>query len=163
MSRFNHHPSREYTQLVGEIESSLDELGVTETTTAVADALEETLREGFKRGYNVDGTTDGSACVGRLVAGWNGCNHGMRRKGDDSDTPPHKPPHADHADLWLRDGEPAVYSMHLYDVQTKEIRDLLEFADRWGLEIEIHGSSWYYANRTVHIVLYPPELFEPRE
>ncbi|GAB3330071.1 hypothetical protein GCM10027355_36360 [Haloplanus salinarum] len=37
--------------------------------------------------------------------------------------------------------------------------DLCEFASTYGLELSIHGKSWYNLGSTVHVVLYPPERY----
>lgn len=62
---------------------------------------------------------------------------------DDPQGPPHKPLASDHATLWLDDGEPAVYSMHVYPGNIERLNaaeppynlwfDLFEFAAEWGL------------------------------
>ena len=67
----------------------------------------------------------------------------------DSYNPPHSPPYADHATLWLDDDEPALYSMHIYPPEFKVVSktaapdgdwlrngwfDLAGFAETWGLE-----------------------------
>lgn len=160
MSRFTHTPSPEYSAFV----KAIQEYATTDhddphedVLTAVADALEDHLRDQFKQQHNVDEIAE-TACIGRLIAGGDACHHtGLPMNGDASVQPPHHPPHADHTELWLRDGAPEVFSMHLYDLHRDELQELLEFADRHGLEMSVDPSSWYYLGRTTHIVFYPPE------
>lgn len=163
MTRHNHHPSSEYQELAARIEEFAEENSTDDAVRAVADGLEDALREEFKQSYDVDGTTDGTDCIGRLIAGWSTCKHGWNEpKNPSPDHPPCKPPHADHADLWLHDGEPAVYTMHLYDLHRDEVRDIVDFADEYGLEVSINPSSWYFPSRTTHVVFYRPEWLRQR-
>jgi len=158
MSRFNHFPSAAYREFVSTVKEFADR-DDEDVVTATADALEDELRARFMDAHGVDATAE-TTCIAPLVAGWDDCQHVLPRKGDDGETPPHHPPHADHCDLWLDDGTPAAFTMHLYDVGRETLADLLDFADRWGLDFRISPASWYYANRTGLVVLYPPERFE---
>lgn len=160
MSRFNQTPSPAYSAFVKTIQeyATTDHDAPREDVlTAVADALEDHLRNQFKQKYEVDETAD-TACIGRLIAGGDACHHtGLVMTGAETAQPPHQPPHADHADLWLRDGTPEVFSMHLYDLNRDELQDLLEFADRQGLDLDIDPSSWYHVGQAIHVVFYPLE------
>lgn len=155
MTRHNQHPSPEYLGLVESIEEFVQENSFDDGLRAAADGLEDGYREQFKAGYAVE-TTANTACIGRLIEGWSMCKHGWHqpRDGSADDQPPCKPPHADHADLWLRDGEPAAYSMHLYDVDQDVLGDLFDFAEAYGLEVAIEPSSWYFPGQTTQIVFY---------
>lgn len=159
MSRFNHNPTRRYREIVSRLQDYAEGADPQEDPVrAAADALEDDLREDFKKRHHVDETTGGADCIGRLIAGWSSCQHGgVRPRGERSDLPPHRPPHPDHCDLWLRDGEPAAYTMHLYDVGHDVLEEVLAFADEHGLEAEIDPTSWYYLGRTVHIVFTKSE------
>lgn len=68
-------------------------------------------------------------------------------------------PHADHPDRWLdANGDPVVHASHPYDLERAELADILNFADRWGLELRIQSWSYYYPNKTTCVCLFPPEL-----
>jgi hypothetical protein len=77
--------------------------------------------------------------------------HSPLEADDDPDGPPHAPPASDHATLWLDDGEPALYSMHVYPGNIELIEaeepphnqwfDLFEFASTWGLEVSVLPKS----------------------
>ena len=97
-----------------------------------------------------------TACIRRLITGDDDCFCSDARSWIDRereqigarDEPPHQPPHADHATLWLdEDGEPAVYSMHIYlgnipnytpskiaeaDQQRNGWFDIVTWAEHWG-------------------------------
>jgi hypothetical protein len=79
---------------------------------------------------------------------------------DSPDQPPHSPPAADHATLWLNeDGDPTLCGMHVYPGNIERLNaedppynqwfDLFEFAREWGLEVSILPKSWYARGRTV--------------
>lgn len=156
MTRHRHDPPPGYVDLVDHIREFADEQGGNNAIRAVADGLEDLLREQFKASYGVDKTTDGGRCIGRLISDGGRCTHNTPSKWSSSGDPPHSPPHADHADLWLADGEPAAYTMHLYDFEGDQMRDVVEFADEWGLSVRSEPWSWYFPNQTVHVVFFNP-------
>lgn len=179
MSRFNHHPSSEYRAFVETIREYADDQEPGENVRrAIADALENHLRERFQNAWKVDSTAD-TACLRRLITGENECNCDRswvdreRETVGEGDDPPHKPPHSDHASLWLQDDEPAVYSMHVSHPELQLVSktaepdpeqrqrngwfDIVQCAEHWGLEIAVMPTSWYNAFSTINIVFYPPE------
>ena len=95
--------------------------------------------------------------------------HSTFKADNDPTESPHKPPACDYATLWLDDGEPAVYSMHLYPGNDEQLDsqgpphnswfDILEFASDWELEVSIYPQSWYNLGSTVQIILNPPERY----
>ena len=98
MSRFTHTPSPAYSAFV----KAIQEYATTDhddpredVLTAVADGLEDHLRDQFKQQHDVHETA-GTACIGRLIAGREACHHtGLPLNGAASAQPPHQPPHAD--------------------------------------------------------------------
>lgn len=159
MSRFNHTPSPEYREFRDKIKeyAEADHEPGEDILTVIADGLADYLEDAFRDGWNADRKAD-TACIAPMVSDWDECNHNFAMRGDPSDTPPHHPPHADHPDLWVdADGEPVVHASHLYHLERDELKDLLDFADQWGLELRIQ-SSYYYPNRTTCVCFYPPEL-----
>jgi len=99
----------------------------------------------------------------------NECPYNPLEADTDPTGPPHSPPASDHANLWLDDGEPAVYSMHVYPGNIEQPDDaeppynqwfdLFKFAAEWDLEVSVLGKSWYNLGSTVQIVFYPPERY----
>ena len=43
----------------------------------------------------------------------------------------------------------------LYDLDRDELADLLNFADRWELELRIQPWSYYFPNKTTCVCFYP--------
>ena len=135
---------------------------------ALAAIMGEYQRDAFVQAFDVDEPAE-KACIRRLITGEEECTYSPLEADDDPSGPPHKPPASDHATLWLDDGEPAVYSMHVYPGNIERLDaaeppynlwfDLFEFAAEWGLEVSILPKSWYNLGSTVHIVLYPPERY----
>lgn len=177
MSRFNRSPSPAYRAFVStaqEYTNDDQESGVG-VRRAIADALENHLRERFKNAWKIDSTAD-TACFRCLITGENECNcdrswvdHELEIVGEGDE-----PPHSDHASLWLdEDDEPAVYSMHVSHPERQMVSktaapdpeqrqrngwfDIVDCAEHWGLEIAVMPVSWYNAFSTVNIVFYPPE------
>jgi hypothetical protein len=181
MSRFNRQPSQAYRTFVETIREYADanqEPGEA-VTRAIADALADELRERFKDHWAVTSTAD-TACLRRLITGADDCpcdRSWIDREVETvgvGDDPPHKPPHSDHASLWLdANDEPAIYSMHVHHPAQQSVSqtaatdpdqrqrngwvDIVRCAEHWGLEIAVMPVSWYNAFSTVNIVFYPPE------
>ncbi|ELY48920.1 hypothetical protein C495_01060 [Natronorubrum sulfidifaciens JCM 14089] len=111
---------------------------------ALGAIMGESQRDAFLDAFDIDEAAE-TACIRRLITG--------------EEMPP----------LWLDDGEPAVYSMHVYpgNIERLDAReppynlwfDLFEFAAEWGLEVSILPKSWYNLGSTVHVIFYPPERF----
>jgi hypothetical protein len=110
------------------------------------------------------------ACIAHLIDGREDCPHNPVGEDDNPHAPPHKPPAAEHSTLWLDDdGSPALYGMQVYPGSIERLDaeeppynqwfDLCEFASTYGLELSVHGTSWYNLGSTVHIVLYPAERY----
>lgn len=187
MSRFNRHPSpeyREFVETVREYAESEHDPGE-DVYRALADALEEDLRAGFQSYWGVDEQSDGPACIRRVITGDEECRCASTRSWEDReleqvgarDDPPHSAPYSDHASLWLADGEPVLYSMHVHHPELQLVSktaapegerrrngwfDLLHFAEHWGLEIGVTPWSWYNAFTTTNIVFYSPEWMRQR-
>jgi hypothetical protein len=136
---------------------------------ALAAIMGEYQRDAFVQAHDLDRPAE-KACIARLIDGRDECPHHAVGQDDDPRAPPHKPPAADHSTLWLDDdGSPALYGMHVYPGNIELLEadskprnqwfDLCEFASQYGLELSVHGKSWYNLGSTVHIVLYPPERY----
>lgn len=181
MNRFNHHPSKEYSEFKETVQEYAreDHDPGEDVYRALADALQEHLRDRFKSYWSVDERAD-TACIRRVITGEVECPCTDTRSWEEReleriggrDDPPHDAPHEDHAELWLDDGEPVVYSMHVSAPETQTVSetaarggqtqrngwfDLLDFAREWGLEFAVTPWSHYHAFSRVNIVLYSPE------
>ncbi|WP_226043532.1 hypothetical protein [Natrinema sp. DC36] len=183
MNRFNRFPSEEYSEFVDVVQEYTDadhEPGE-DVLRALADALEDHLREGFKRRWGVDEAAD-TACIRREITGADECEcgstsarswiHREQEAVGGRDDPPHAAPHSDHATLWLDDGEPVLYSMHISMPEIQSVSrtaapdgetirngwfDIFEFAQHWGLEVGVTPWSHYHAFSRTNVVLYSPE------
>jgi hypothetical protein len=135
---------------------------------ALGAIMGEYQRDAFVDAHDLDGPAE-TACIARLIDRYEECPHNVVGEDEDPNAPPHAPPAADHATLWLDDGEPAVYGMHVYPGNIERLDsdepphnqwfDVFGFAQRYGLEVSIHPKSWYNLGRTVHVVFYPPERY----
>lgn len=137
---------------------------------ALGAILGEYQRDAFLEAFDLDEPAE-TACIRRLITGDTECRHSPAEddRAPDPDGPPHAPPASDHATLWLDDGEPALYSMHVYPGNIERLDaqepphnlwfDVFEFAAEWGLEVSILPKSWYNLGTTVHVIFYPPERY----
>jgi len=135
---------------------------------ALGAIMGEYQRDAFAQAFDLDEPAE-QACIRRLITGEDECPHSPLEANDDPTGPPHKPPASDHATLWLDDGEPALYSMHVYPGNIERLDseepphnlwfDVFEFAAEWGLEVSVLPKSWYNLGSTVQVVFYPPERY----
>lgn len=135
---------------------------------AVGAIMGEYQRDAFVKAFDVDEPAK-QASIRPLITGEDDWSHSPFEADSDPSNPPHKPPASDHATLWLDDGDPAVYSMHVYPGNIERLDaeelpynlwfDLFDFARKWGLEISILPKSWYNLGSTVHVVFYAPERY----
>jgi hypothetical protein len=136
---------------------------------ALAAIMGEYQRDAFITAFNLDESAE-TACIRRLITGEDECPHSPFEDDDDPTGPPHTPPANDHATLWLDDdGDPALYSMHVYpgniefldspEPPRNQWFNVFKFAEQWGLEISILPTSWYNLGSTVHVIFYPPERY----
>lgn len=162
----------EYNQLEQAVHDYLDH-GPEDPTwndiwQALAAIMGEYQRDAFIEAFDLDEPAE-RACIRRLITGEDECPHSPLEADDDPQGPPHKPAASDHATLWLDDGEPVLYSMHVYPGNIERLDakepphnlwfDVFEFAREWGLEVSILPKSWYNLGSTVHVVFYPPERY----
>jgi|APHM01.1.fsa_nt_gi hypothetical protein len=160
-------PYEQYNQLkqaVTEyIEQSDREVGIERALAAIQ---WKQRRDQFVDGHHISGPAD-KACIARLIGGYDECPHNhVTGEHDDPAAPPHSPPASDHPTLWLgEDGDPALYSMHVYQMDLEhDVEDgpdnrrfqLVDFARHFGLEIGVRD-SWYNPGSCQQIVYYPPE------
>lgn len=139
---------------------------------ALGAIMGEFQRDAFVKAFDLDEPAE-QACIRRLITGDDECPHSPLEADEDPTGPPHSPPADDHATLWLDDGEPALYSMHVYPGNIERLDseepphnlwfDVFEFAAEWGLEVSILPKSWYSLGTAVHIVFYPPERYRNNE
>jgi len=162
----------EYDQLRDAVEAYLDhepdDPAWNDIWRALGAIMGEYQRDAFREAFDVDERAE-KPCVRRLITGEDECPHSALEGDDDPDDPPHQPPAADHATLWLDDGELALFSMHVYPGNIERLGaeeppynqwfDLFEFASTWGLEVSVLPKSWYNLGSTVQVVFYPPERY----
>jgi hypothetical protein len=165
-------PSPEYDQLRDAVYEYLDhdpeDPQWADIWKALAAMMGEYQRDAFAQAFTVDEPAE-KPCIRRLITGENECPHSTLEANDGPQGPPHSPPASDHATLWLDDGEPALYSMHVYpgnielldaaEPPRNQWFDVFEFGARWGLEVSILPKSWYNLGSTIHVVFYPPERY----
>lgn len=166
--------SEEYKQLEQAIRDYINTdpddtgIGIRSIWDVFAHVMGGYQRDRFVEAYNLDEPAD-KACIGRLISGHDECPHHVVEPDDDPNAPPHSPPASDHATLWLDDGEPAVYSMHVYPANIERLDssepphnlwfDVFAFAQQHGLEVSVHPTSWYNVGTTIQVLLYPPERY----
>jgi hypothetical protein len=162
----------EYEQLREAVDAYLDhepeDPAWSDIWRALGAIMGEYQRDAFVEAFDLDGVAE-TACIRRLVTGEDECPHSALEADPDPTGPPHNPPAADHATLWLDDGEPAVYGMHVYPGNIERLEaeeapynqwfDLFEFASEWGLEVSVLPKSWYNLGSCVHVVFYAPERY----
>lgn len=78
--------------------------------------------------------SDGHACIARLLG--RRCMM-LDPRPRNQEGPPCTPPGADHSDLWIRGGKPVVYTTQPYQLSHKHLVELVEFCNRWGLEVKV--------------------------
>jgi hypothetical protein len=61
-------------------------------------------------------------------------------------------PWMDHVTGWTKDGAAALLLCQPYQMSPEDLRDLMQTADRFGIEAWVHGDGWY-GNGTVAIEL----------
>lgn len=113
---------------------------------AADDAAVIATLDRFMGSYSVDNPSTGRACIDRLRG------HRCTRYRDDDEL--HHIPHHDHTGLWLRDGEPTVYTAHLYDCNERERQDIRDFAEEHNLRADISTElSWYWPGDTTLVAI----------
>lgn len=118
---------------------------------AVASALRDELLHTFMDRYEVDEPTGGAACLYRLKNTSGRCTHGMPQSPSNDQ---HAPPLSDHCELWLANGEPAVYVSHEYEpLSGRRIADMVDWCNKRGYRVEVEAESYYYPTRTVMFVI----------
>lgn len=140
---------------------------------ALAAIMSAYQRQQFLQAFGLDEPAE-VACIRRLITDGDECPHSP---GSDTEHPhlPHEPPASDNATLWLADGDPALFSMHVTPDSFGRLRhdhqqegetpadtdwlEIFEFAAEQGLEVSVLPTSWYEIGSTVQIVLYPPERY----
>lgn len=132
MSSFIEEKQRtpEYDRAVAALRALPAEL----TTRAFAEATCAAREEAWARRYGLK-RSSGHSCVARLLG--KRCRYGEYKAGD---APPCRPPGSDHADLWIKNGKPAVYTFQPYGLSYDTLKKLLDFCERWGLEV--HIDTW---------------------
>ena len=162
----------EYNQLRESIHNYLDhdpdDPAWNDIWRALGAIMGEYQRDAFVQAFDLDGPAE-QACIRRLITGESECPHSPFETDNDPQGPPHHPPSHDHATLWLDDGDPAVYSMHVYPGNIERLDsdqpphnlwfDVFDFASEWGLEVSILPKSWYNLGSTVQVIFYPLEQY----
>ncbi len=111
-------------------------------TRAFAEGIKYHMLESFKKGYDVDKVTSGRKCLKRLKN--KHCTHPCSE---------HAIPGADHSDLWLRDGKPALATYHIYDIGWGKLQEIVDWCRERGYEASVVAWSWYFPTSTVMVVI----------
>lgn len=135
----------EYIQAVTALEALAQE-NEDLASRALAEATCEVRRKVWAQREGVKEST-GHVCVARLLGKRCRMSSSTPRRGE---VPPCRPPGADHPKLWLRNGKPAIYTFEPYVMELNTLRELVNFCDRWGLDLEIRG--WPGAHFPGHVV-----------
>lgn len=104
---------------------------------AFAEATYAAREKAWAERYGLE-RSRGHACVARLL-GKRCWQSGWHVRGAE-EAPPCRPPGSDHADLWIKNGKPVVYTFQPYGLDHNTLERLLDFCGRWGLEI--HIDTW---------------------
>jgi len=130
---------------------------------ALAAIMGDYQRNQFVEAFDLDEPAE-TACIRRLITGDDECPHSPLEAHDDPTGPAHKPTASDHATLWLDDGEPAVYSMHVYpgnierlDAAVQPVVRSLRVCRRVGPRSQHPREVLVHLGNTVQLVFYPPE------
>jgi transcriptional regulator with XRE-family HTH domain len=119
--------------------------GISVALRVFADEVKEPAQQLFMR---VTGTkkSSGLACLSKLFG--NRCDN-YRGKSH-----LHEPPHVDHAQLYLREGVPTYYVMHLYKMSGGQARDVSEFCEENGLACLIWPHlNWYFPGSAMAVII----------
>lgn len=67
------------------------------------------------------------------------------------------PPHHDHNSMWLKNGTPYCFVIHVYDVSQRKIQDWIDYCAPRGLEFKIENGSFHYPGGAVCVVFRKKE------
>lgn len=93
-------------------------------------------------------------CLGRLRDGrcWEVWE--WRRGESAKERIPCQLPGADHASLWLKAGKPAVYVSQPYHLPWETLQEMMAFAERWHLMVDVESwPSWHFPSRVLTILV----------
>jgi hypothetical protein len=93
---------------------------------------------GYKR-------SKGEKCIQRLKGGK--CMRGYPNEGDHQCLPPT----ADHYHLWIKDGEPVLFTSEPYPLTYDDIRQEVNFCETHGFEMTIRANSPHNPGSTLLI------------
>ena len=130
--------------------AALRKLDVEWMRNVFAHAFKGPEREAWMHANKVTEADEDHVCIQRLIHG--------RCVGRENETliematyesHPCHPPGFDHGDLWLKDGQPEIFTFQPYHLFGSTLQALLTFCQKNNLEIEINGRSWYYGANSV--------------
>ena len=131
----------------------LEKEGLDTAQRAAAEALSEGMQESQLLADYADNSrasyAKGHPCISRIV-GRNCPTNRMRLTCPDGLGC--RPPGVDHDSMILRNGRPEKFITHPYGLDEEQLREMLAFADRFSLEINIDGFSSHFPGRTIRVV-----------
>jgi hypothetical protein len=149
MNRFPDHPSPEFAKAIKGIESLAKVAGVDTCRDAFATATADLVVEEFGTRNGVV-PARGSVCIQRVLG---------KKCQDQYRFCPCKPPGAEHASLWARDGEPKYYVTEHYRLDRSRLENAAEFAREHELEFEIVGGTGiHFPSKCFAIVYWNPKI-----
>ncbi len=124
---------------------------------ALAAIMSAYQRQQFLQAFGLDEPAE-VASIRRLITGGDECPHSPESDAERPHQSPHEPPASDNATLWLDDGDPALFSMHVFPDTLGRLRhdhqqvgetpthgtwpEIFEFATEQDLEVSVLPTSW---------------------
>lgn len=66
---------------------------------------------------------------------------------------PHYPSEClDHIDVWLKDGNPYLMTSQPYFVSKDDLKILIAYCDKYGIDFQIDAESFYFPGHTIRIL-----------
>lgn len=124
-----------YTQALGAMRALMEVQGADAVSRAYAEVVADKHREIFATSRGLK-ESDGRLCVQRLV-------------GKQCNLQDCMPPGGDHDTLWLRDGKPALYHMQPYGLSWDDMKKIVAFCERRGLQASVAAWPAFYSPGTV--------------
>ena len=154
MGRFMEDPSEAFEQAVGALCDLLEAEGPESVLRAYAEVMEEAASKAFCEHWQVEQAPGSTDCTARLF--------GKRHRDPDTPAGPScrycHPPGSDHAKLYVRDGEGAVFLSQPYELGWEEMQELVEWCRERGLRADVSArESWYFPGWTVAVRILTPE------
>ena len=65
----------------------------------------------------------------------------------------------DHGSMYGRAGRCLAVIGHPYHLGTEDLRQMVEIADEWDLNLRVDGASWYYPGSTARVMVFRKDAF----